>query len=447
MSAAWHLHKYGFEVTVFEKNDRIGGNAYTIDVTIGGEQRWVDMGVNDFNANTYQHLVKCFNELGVQYRRLEDTTCYGTLDGSIIYTIDSEGNTPAPEAITRDITRFQKEAPEVLTDPQYRYALVKEYVKEKGYSDEFVRYYLYPRISGMYFSDWHGAGNMPMWSVMKYYSLQEGLNSDGPARPERMYFVNGSREWTTKLYDAAKRKFRIVLNAEASLHAGPEGIDVHTSDRVERFDVAVLALQAYEARRCFKAGLIAEVSKFLDSFDYHDDHIAVHTYHGVLPPYVNAWRTYNILIRRNAGSSLPYSITYMVNRHQNDSQNPRYNGFRTPNFFVTVNPPVPIPETHVLRRTDGPPAYAMFRDIAYNLNAVKAQERLKDLQGINNVYFTGGYTDGAGLHEECWVNGMELATQINDRHRDDDQAKERIRQGMRYPLSDIRKAVDAGYVR
>ena len=79
MSAAWHLHALGFNVKVFEKDDCIGGEARTIDVVVGDEIRWVDLGVNDFNATTYVNLVSMLDDPGVEYPPLEDTTCFYTL--------------------------------------------------------------------------------------------------------------------------------------------------------------------------------------------------------------------------------------------------------------------------------------------------------------------------------------------------------------------------------
>ena len=412
MSTAWHLHEHGFDVKVFERNGHIGGDVQTIEVMIGGEKRWVDVGVNDFNARTYRHLVPMFDRLGVRYLLLEDTSCFFTLDGSIIYTSDGKWGTAAPGAIIRDAARFRREAPEVLSNQAYRYALVKEYVTEQGYSDEFIRHNLYPRINGMYFSNRDDIGSTLLLPVMKYYSLQEGLNEQGPPRAERMYFVDGSAQWMKKLYEAAKTKFPIALNAEASVRASASGVTVYTQDHIERFDGVVLAQQAWDALRCIKDGLTAELAGFLGSFDYYDDEVFVHNYNGVLPPRVSAWRTYNILIRGNATVPHPYLITYAVNRHQNDTYNPRYLRFGTPHFFVTVNPPVPIPEANVLRQPDGTPARMLFRHTAYNLEAVRAQERRGGLQGINNIYVTGGYARGVGLHEECWVDGIELAAHI-----------------------------------
>ena len=79
---------------------------------------------------------------------------------------------------------------------------------------------------------------------------------------------------------------------------------------------------------------------------------------------------------------------------------------------MTVNPPFPIPDSHVLRQPDGTPAKTVYQHSAHDLDAIKAQERRDELQGTNNVYMTGGYACGAGLHEECWADGMAIAAHI-----------------------------------
>ena len=124
--------------------------------------------MNDFNASTYVHLVSILDDLGVEYRPLEDTTCFYTLDGSLAYTADELHYSVALKTVARDAARFRRESPEVLTNSSYRSASVKEYVTEKGYSEDFLQYHLYPRINGMFFADWNGVANMPIWPVIKY---------------------------------------------------------------------------------------------------------------------------------------------------------------------------------------------------------------------------------------------------------------------------------------
>ena len=446
MSAAWHLHAHGFDVKVFEKKSSIGGNVRTVDVIVGNEVRWVDLGVNDFNANTYVHLTAVLDQLGVQYRPIQDTACFYTLDGSLVYTTDGPSETAAPETVERDRARFEREAPEVLTNPSYRYSSVGEYLAEKGYSNDFARYYLYPRINGMYFSDWRGAGNMPIWPVMNYFALQEGLGLHQQPKPNRMYFANGARHWIEKLYEASKAKFPILLNAEASVRASPTAVDVYAGGEVERFDKVVLALQAIDATRCVRAGLTPDVERFLASFKYRTSEVVAHTYFGALPPYVRAWRTYNILIRKNAAGPHPYTITYVVNRHQNDFLNPQYDVLGTASFFVTVNPPVPIPDCHILRQPDGAPAITVLEKMVYDMEAIRAQERRHDLQGVNNVYLAGGYARGTGLHEECWTDGMEVAALIHRVH-EAARTRDNVLAGRSFAGPLVRVAAGAGRYR
>ena len=446
MSAAWHLHALGFDVKVFEKDDRIGGKARTTDVIVGEEMRWVDLGVNDFNARTYVRLISILDDLSVEYRPLEDTTCFYTLDGSLGYTTDGFQGTAAPKTVSWEAARFRREALEVLAHSSYRYASVKEYVTEKGYSADFLQYYLYPRINAMYFAGWEGVANMPIWPVVQHCSLQEGLELHAAPSPQRMYFVNGSREWMTKLYEAARAKFPIVLNAEASVHAGNDGVTVVARGDIERFDKVVLAQQAGDALRSIKSGLTPKVAQFLAGFRYHHNEIVAHTYYGVLAPRVKVWRTYNILVHKNAAGPHRYTITYVVNRHQNDAHKPRRGALNTPHFFVTVNSPVPIPDSHVLRQPDGSPARTLFQDIAFDLEALRAQERRSDLQGINNVYLTGAYARGTGLHEECWTDGMELATHIK-RKQGHDRSHVELGKNDYYPRRDVPERVAAGLLR
>ena len=91
----------------------------------------------------------------------------------------------------------------------------------------------------------------------------------------------------------------------------------------------------------------------------------------------------------------------MCNRHQNDSQNRDYNIYGGPQFFVTVNPPVRIPSQYVLKDASGLPAIANLRHNVLDFDCLAAQETMQQLQGYDNLYFAGGWTRGAGLHEDA----------------------------------------------
>jgi uncharacterized protein len=58
---------------------------------------------------------------------------------------------------------------------------------------------------------------------------------------------------------------------------------------------------------------------------------------------------------------------------------------------------------------------AWFRHNVLDLAGMRAQQTLRryhqDLPGSGHarLYFSGGWTRGAGLHEECWLQAADLA--------------------------------------
>ena len=57
------LLKDDYEITVFEKNDYVGGHTNTIDVHDGEKECSMDTGFMVFNEKTYPNLVKLFKKV------------------------------------------------------------------------------------------------------------------------------------------------------------------------------------------------------------------------------------------------------------------------------------------------------------------------------------------------------------------------------------------------
>ncbi|MEG4534184.1 NAD(P)-binding protein [Microcoleus sp. D2_18a_D3] len=75
LSLAYYLHKYSkgnIEIVVYEQADRVGGNALTQELALSRLDRpntWVDMGVNDFNINTYNAMLDLWKEIDIPLDR------------------------------------------------------------------------------------------------------------------------------------------------------------------------------------------------------------------------------------------------------------------------------------------------------------------------------------------------------------------------------------------
>jgi predicted NAD/FAD-binding protein len=403
------------QITIFESAPYMGGAALTFPVQIGDETRWADMGVNDFNHATYPALVELLDEFGVESKPLSDTTSFFTLDSTFSYTIDGQWNTPMPPALQSEYDRFQNEAPkDFVTDSQYRDYTVEQYLEAKGYSKDFARYNIYPRINGMYFSHETTPASMPMRGVMHYYILQEGFGT-GKA-PDRRYFVGGSGAWIQALASAVEKSgcVSFVGGVSAQVFADSDGVTVRTPEGDERFETCIIGCHADHALKVLRGGVTTDMLNVLSQFEYCNSIAVAHTYTPLLPQDKSAWRTYNILIHDYFEQLRPYTISYVINWHQNDAENPEYNRFNDPNYFVTLNPSVPIPDHYVLNVVGcaARPAIAYFPHNVVTLNAMSAQEDLKHVQGQNNVFFVGGWTNGAGLQQECLVASEAVAKQI-----------------------------------
>ena len=64
MGAAYFLNDK-FDITIFEKNDYVGGHTNTVTVDENGKPVYIDTGFMVFNKVTYPNLTKLFEKLNV----------------------------------------------------------------------------------------------------------------------------------------------------------------------------------------------------------------------------------------------------------------------------------------------------------------------------------------------------------------------------------------------
>ena len=448
MSAAYHLKEAGHTFKIFEFVHNLGGNARTIPLDIGGFNRWVDLGVNDFNKNSYVNLVKMFDKLGVAYAPLEDSTCYANMgsvermneDRRIGFTMDGRFGHDAPEGVQRGAEMFGPAIKRFLQDmdqhPEMMHWTMDQFVKWAKFPEEFIYLNLYPRINGMYFTSTLKPSSVSARQVAHYYFLQEGYGMKLP--PERMYWVGGTVKWIRKLtaylqhdlpdaiYRGVKAQFEVLDSGKIRVYTTPVGSQEDATPKIEDFDRIILGVQTRHLESVYyRSEQVPEIVKQVKkSIGFEEDNVVPHTATNNMPEDPNLWRTYNINIFPDRDSPEPYNITYWCNRHQNDLANPEYAGKDVPQYFLTLNPVNPIPEACKLAQ----PAFSdctMFKFYHCRLDqaATKAQDHLVPhmMKGLHDrtVYFTGGYTKGAGLHEECWLSGQTVVNHMLDATHED----------------------------
>ena len=397
--ASYLLEQAGVCVDLVEKSGRLGGNAVTREVVVGDQTRWVDLGVNDFNAPTYPQLNRLLSELGVEHRPLDDSASFYFRDGGTLFTLDGRWSTAMPSDLRAEYARFSSTARcDFDNDPSVHEMSVDDYLTSRQFSRDLAHLVIFPRVNAMYFANDVNPADMPFAAAMTYYRRQEGTTQTGA---DRRYFVGGSVRWIEAL--AKQLRASTYLDTTVQVQCSDDGVTAHFGDgRSRTYDAALLTCDPAEILATVTAGMDSEVMRRLATFRYSNTVSVAHAYSGLLPPNPNAWRTYNITIRDGTPGLRPYSMTYWENFHQNDARDHRYGRIgQTPNIFVTVNPLVPIPEHLVLRSDSGEPAMATFRHVVIDFATLRAQRQLQQMQGRNRLFLAGGWLSDVGLHESC----------------------------------------------
>lgn len=430
LAAAYYLQgktsadgRYVYACAVLEKSDRLGGNGYTAYFGQPFQKPFADLGVNDFNLAMYVHMaemLKTLDDMGysVPTGKLYDAECFFTsrqdaLQSPVVYTNDdlrADGPEPA-RTIYFDLQKFEKMAQDVITKPQYAKMTVDEFLTSAGFSRQFRDYFILPRINAMYFMGETVPEAMPIRGVMKYYSFQEGLGSGKPA--DRRYFERGADQWFLQLSKALRfRGVAIYTGAQATVERSGSQYMLRVPNQFETVvDHVILGVPADQVASVVRSGLPEAMPGLLDQFRYINSIAVAHTWPEVMPADRSQWRTYNIrILPQDARTLRPYNISYVESMHQ---------GGTTPtDDFVTEDPHVPIP-TKFIRTLVDPvtgerrEAVTYFRHNTITLDSIQAQAELSPrMQGVNNLWYTGGWTHGAGLHEEIMVMAAEVAGRI-----------------------------------
>ena len=132
MSAAWLLSQRP-DVTVFEKNGRLGGHSNTVTVSTSLGPTAVDTGFIVFNDITYPNLVALFEHLGIATKASDMSfgvslnggrTEYSSVGAAAFLAGGRNLMSPRFWSMTLDLIRFYRHAPLELLgardDPSFR---------------------------------------------------------------------------------------------------------------------------------------------------------------------------------------------------------------------------------------------------------------------------------------------------------------------------------------
>lgn len=403
LGAAWALHRR-HDITVYEANDYPGGHANTVEADCGGRRIAVDTGFIVYNEPNYPNLTALFDHLGVP-TQASDMSFAASLDGgSFEYAGSGPGlfvqksNLLRPRLwrMLRDVLRFYREAPTLLEygrDPAGDISL-GAFLDRGGYSETFVRDHLLPMAAAI----WSGTPEtmlaFPARSFAQFFQNHGLLNLWD--RPQWRTVTGGSRVYVEKL--TAPFADRIRLNTPVvSIARTPGGVMVQTADdQLDRYDQVVLASHADQALAMLGGDATARERAVLSAFRYEANQAVLHQDETLMPRRRGVWSSWNYVSQSREDEGRAVSVTYWMNRLQSiDEADP---------LFVSLNPlRAPKPDSVLASTT--------YMHPQYDLESLKAQRTLPDIQGVNRTWFCGSYC-GYGFHEDGLSAGLAVAAAL-----------------------------------
>jgi predicted NAD/FAD-binding protein len=171
LGAAWLLAtdpRKRYHVTLYEKNDYVGGHTHTVDYTPPNKKELsvpVDTGFIVFNELTYPNFLQFLDRIGVKHI-LSDMSFAVSRDrgrfewaGTDLGTVFAQRSNLISFRFWRtllDILRFNHLATDILADSKDGKAVVEdsmsigEYLKVHGYSQSFAEDYLLPMTAAIW---------------------------------------------------------------------------------------------------------------------------------------------------------------------------------------------------------------------------------------------------------------------------------------------------------
>jgi len=399
MAAAYFLSRK-HRVHLFEREHRLGGHTNTVTIDTPGGAVALDTGFLVHNDRTYPNLVRLFAELGVATRASDMSfavSCrrtgleYSSRGANGFFAQRLNAVRPAHLSLLREIVRFNREAPALLTAGNGPSLTLGEFLEERRFGDSFTRSYLVPMASAIWSASADAIKSFPALTLIRFFDNHGLLTLT--SQPAWKVVVDGSHTYIPRLTAPLEDRVHRGAVIEA-VHRDESGVTIAFGDRPAMvFDEVVFACHGDEVLPLLASPSDRERDLFAN-FTTTTNIAVLHTDASVLPSQPRARASWNYLLGVDVESAP--TVTYDLNRLQS---------LTTPEqYCLTLNPDGGIDDGRVLRRF-------VYRHPLYTRAAIRAQAGWSGVSGVNHTHYCGAYWS-YGFHEDGLNSALRVANAL-----------------------------------
>jgi predicted NAD/FAD-binding protein len=292
------------------------------------------------------------------------------------------------------VNRFNREAVAALDDPAVAAETLGDYVRRRGYGEDFFHLYLVPMSSAVWSTPPELMLAFPATSLLRFFHNHGFLGLD---TQHQWWTVDGGAKTYVEKISAPWRDRLRLGQAATRIVRSPRGVTVMTSTgTAHQFDQVILACHGDQALRLLVEPT-ADEARLLGEFKYQPNTATVHTDTRVMPRTRLAWSSWNYEINRDSAGGVSTATHYWMNSLQGVSDRE--------NYFVSINRPEAVAPEKVLRRF-------AYEHPLFSLGAVRAQAALPALnaaaRSTTGTFFAGAW-QRYGFHEDGLLSAHRLS--------------------------------------
>ncbi|MGA3370971.1 MAG: FAD-dependent oxidoreductase [Terracidiphilus sp.] len=400
LAAGWYLSRK-HEISLFEKEPRLGGHTNTVMVENGGNPIPVDTGFIVHNDRTYPNLVRLLSELGVETQRSDMSFSVSCRQTGFEYSsrgikgfFAQRSNLLRREhyLLLAEILRFNRTAPRLLDQPGAEASTIGDVIDEGRYHQVFTDRYILPMASAVWSMSLDSIRSFPALTLLRFFRNHGmlGINT----HPKWKVIRGGSHKYIPLL--TAPFKERIFLDARiASVSRQESSVTLTFQGRpAMAFDQAVFACHGDQVLPLLEqpTGVERDV---LGNFRTSRNVAMLHTDSSLLPKRAAARASWNYNLGLKGSNAV--TLTYHMNRLQSLKT--------AQDYCVTLNGEDAIDGAKVLQKI-------VYHHPLYTYEAIRAQDRWSEISGRNRTHYCGAYWF-YGFHEDGLNSALRVARALS----------------------------------